>query len=246
MSVQLENGVRTYRITGRLEITPHPHSLDGEPGCLLDVALGGTDHGAWSSPIHPAWSEIVLEAHGDTLPDLDIDAWDVSIPPEISGLLRLDAYEPGALDRTEVLLDGTVVLRIDDMDLRGPVLRAFSGTDLVLEVPVPELTYGQVEIDEEGRTVPVPTLEEHLHIARDLSYDTPDDAWRLLWTRSSCDADLLASVSVEPDIESTKAPESAAEPAPPAAMPAPLPPARSRWRRRRTSKLPKATDSNKP
>jgi hypothetical protein len=230
---QLENGVRTYRISGRLEITPHAHSLDGEPGCLLDVALGGTDHGAWSSPIHPAWSEIVFEAYGEARPELDHDAFEVAIPTELSGLVRLDAYEPGALDRTEVLLEGVVDVRIDDLDPRGPVLRAFAGTELLLEVPVPELTYGQVEVDDEGRAFPVPTLEAHVHVARDLPLDTAPDAWRLLWTRSSCDADLEASVSVEPTADASDVPEPAAEPAPPTTRPAPLPPARSRWRRRR-------------
>ena len=229
----LENGMRTWRIAGRLAVTPHPHTLDGEPGCLLDIALGGVDQGAWSSPLVPAWSEVVVEVHSAEAPDLPLDPTIVSFPPTLSGRVLVDAYEPAASERTAVTLDGVVDLSVQETSLFGSVLRAFSGGELLLEVPVPDLSYGQVTLDDDGLLQPTPTLDEHVDLVRDIAFDAPPDTWRLLWSRTSCDADLDVQT---PD----DAPDSSAAPseAPPTATvrPTPLPPARSRWRRSRPSR----------
>ena len=238
----LENGVRSWRIAGRLEITPHPHSLDGEPGCLLDIALSGSDQGAWSSPLLPAWSEIVVEAFREDDIDYSLDPDIVTLPSQLSGRVHLDAYEPAASARTAVTVDGVVDLRIDESPLFGSVLRAFAGPELLLEVPVPELTYGQVAPDADGRVLPTPLVDEHVHLARTVAHDTPTDSWRLLWTRSSCESDLEAQLAPdEAPSDPESAPEADAPPPPPTAMPKPLPPARSRWRRNRPQKTPKGT-----
>ena len=231
---QLEDGLRAFRLTGNLEVTPHPHSLDGVPGCLLDIFVSGTDHGAWSSPILPAWSEVTLEVHGDTLPD-DLPVY-VDVPEQLTGQVWIDAYEPWTLDRTEHLIDGTVDFRIDDTgDPRGPILRAFAGTRRVLEVPVPELTYGAVDIDDDGTVIPAPTIESHVHLARAVPFDTPDDSWRVLWTRSSCTDTVLPALPDDP-VEVPPAAEPTDPPPEPLTRPQPMPPPKSRWRKNRTPK----------
>ncbi len=229
---QLEDGYRTFRTTGNLELTPHPHSLDGIEGCLLDLSVSGVDHGAWSSPIKPAWSEVVMEVRGIEAPEALPAFGPVTVPAQLVGEVRLDAYEPWTLERTEVLVDGAVDLRIDFGDPRGPMLRAFHGTQRVLELPVPELTYGQVDVDDDGTPVPAPTFEDHVHLSRAVPSDTGPDTWRVLWTRSSCTADLEPELAAPP-AEEAKTP---APSAPPTTRPTPLPPAQSRWRRKRSAK----------
>ena len=238
---QLDDGLRALRLTGSLEITPHAHSLDGEPGCLLDVSVGGQDQGAWSSASLPAWTEISLEVHGETLPD-DLPLTP-DLPARVEGSVSLDAYEPWALDRTHHELDGVLELRIDGGDPRGPILRAFDGTRLVLEVPVPDLTYGAVAVEPDGTVVPDPTIEDHVHLERSVPFpvsgaaDGSDGTWRVLWTRSSCLDELEPGTHLPPDDRAPPRPEAVPSATPaPMKRPAPLPPARSRWRKDRTDK----------
>ena len=234
----LDDGLRGFRMTGNLEVHPSPHSLDGVPGCLLDVSMAGTDYGSWSSPVLPAWSEVVVEVSGDTLPEyLPVD---VDVPQQLTGSIWLDAYPPGATARTDLIVDGTVDLRIDPGDQRGPVLRAYHGPSLLFEVPVPDLVYGAVEEAPDGALVPVPTVEEHLELARLLPFDTAADAWRVVWTRSSCTADLAPAVAADPvDTPETRPGQPSPVARPPMVRPKPMAPPPSRWRRKRTVKPPR-------
>lgn len=237
----LDDGYRTLEVTGMLEVVPHPHSLDGEPGCLLDLSVGGEDLGAWSSPVLPAWTEVLLEVTlPESLPELGEDADDVLLPEQVGGLeVVLDLYEPWQLDRTVAVATGEVDLRIDEGDPRGPILRAFSGARLLAEVPVPELRYGQVEPDDDGVDVARPDIEDIVHLHRELPEVVDATAWRVAWQRSAClttDAENaveegIGGPSNEPAAVSDPPDAPTAEEAPPVSPPTPMAPPKSRWRR---------------
>ena len=239
--VHLDDGYRTMEVTGKLEVVPHPHSLDGELGCLLDLAVGGEDLGAWSSPQMPAWSEVLLEiALPESMPELGEDADEVVFPEQVSGLeVVLDLYEPWQVERTVASASGAVELRIDAGDVRGPILRAFSGARLLAELPVPELRYGQVGESDDGVEVPTPEIEDILHLERPLPVSTGQTAWRVAWQRSEClvqaeEDPAEGGQDAQPEDGTPEAPSAVADDAPPPKPPVPRAPPRSRWRRDRS------------
>ena len=241
--VRLDDGYRTMEVTGMLDLVPHPHSLDDERGCLLDLSAGGEDLGSWSSVVLPAWTEVVMEVGWpDELPDLGLDADDIFVPPQVSGAeVVLDLYEPWQLQRTTVVVSGEVDLRVDEGDARGPILRAFSGERLLAEVPVPDLRYGHVGLDEDGAEVPLPDVEDIVHLTRPLPESADTTVWRVAWQRSSCFEEVGAPRVAEdaaqapamgdqasPSTDSDAVPQS-----PPLTTPTPMAPPKSRWRRGR-------------
>ncbi len=224
--VRLDDGYRTLELVGNLTIAPHLHEIDGHLGCLLDVSVGGEDQGAWSSPVLPAWSEVVIEVvDSDSIPVIPEDG---AFPTTVEGAVLVDAYEPWATARTSARAQGVVQLRIDDADARGPVLRAFAGDRRLVEVPVPDLRWGRVVTSEEGEVVPSPAIESYV----DLGHPLPllEDGglqWQRVWTRSDCVAPAPPSL---PPAERDPEPvvKVVEEDAPPLKPPAPLKPAKRR------------------
>jgi hypothetical protein len=182
----LEDGLER-QVSGRLGVSPLPHRLDGEAGCLLEIEVSGEPLGTFGVPTLPGWVEQVWTFVG--LPGLDL-----ALPPvgdagppgvETSGRLILDGLLPQAASRSESTWGGPVRLAKADAGEQADLVVVGQAGTVLGQVAADNLKYGLVGEGPEGFTVPVVdwtrflTLEGHAPVDRNQTRFLP--VWEASW-----------------------------------------------------------------
>ncbi len=217
---RVQDGGVERQLSGRLSLVPHPQLLDGEPGCLVEIALADEPIGVFAGLDLPGFVELEISLEGQGIAPPELAGGDLAGLPEgeLRGWLGLHLDLPG--EAYQDSLEGAFFLdlepSLDPSASDEPLdLRVFEGAAERLRLPVDGLRWGERIEDEAGQ--PTGLLRSEAH--HDLRLRTPIDPGlqRLLpvWSATDCLAPEPAPDAPTPDLPAASAdPAAALQPAP--------------------------------
>ena len=175
-AIAVEAGRRVV-VEGGLTLQPWAHEVDGQPGCLVDLAVDGEDLGPFRPTSESGWIDVhIAQEGGDTAPR--IPGMDVPLPAGFdSGELIIETLLPGALEREELGFETPASVGLEDAwpsgldlvvrDASETEFLRFPGDDLRLSGPAHHTEWWALQ----GMEVPPGT----------------EPGPSTLWSRSDCD-----------------------------------------------------------
>jgi hypothetical protein len=176
-TVLVDEDIVQRRFEGLIDFFPEPHTVDGEPACVVGLEMGGASLGVYTGPGGEGWMDLHLTIAG--LDEVD------GLPIQGADSVMIETLRVGQSKRSVAeLYDGVRVEQNEDLLWA----EGADGPQVVLSVPGLRLMNEEAE----GRAV------VQWSQTWNLDATLADTGKVLLWEQTTCEPDPVVSLSPSP------------------------------------------------